>query len=97
MFKIEDERHAELLAGEFPSLAAAVVELRRLASLPWNEVPNAAPCASWRTCGRNYEVVEYDDSVRPWEELSRVTALHVSAEGTKWLAPELETLGFDSR
>lgn len=91
VFKIEDERHAEPLPGEFSSLAAAAVELRRLAALPWNQVPNVAPCTNWRTCGRKYEVVEYDVSTRPWKELNRVTALEVSAEGIKWLAPEIQT------
>jgi len=93
VFKIEDERHAEPLPGEFSSLAAAAVELRRLSTLPWDQVPNVAPCTNWRTCGRTYEVVEYDVSARPWKELNRVTAFEVGAEGVKWLAPELQSLG----
>ena len=93
MFKIEDERHAEPQPGEFLSLAAAAVELRRLSTLPWDQAPNVAPCTNWRTCGRTYEVVEYDVSGLPWEELKRVTALEVSAEGAKWLDPELQRLG----
>lgn len=95
LFKIEDERHAEPQAGEFTSLAAAAVELRRLSGLPWDHAPNVAPCTNWRTCGRTYEVVEYDASFQPWKELNRVTALEVTAEGTKWLAPELKTLEVD--
>ncbi len=64
MFVIEDEAHAEWF-GEFPTLEAATAELRRLKELPWDEAPNVAPCTSWRTCGRTYEVVEYDTSSEP--------------------------------
>jgi hypothetical protein len=85
MFKIEDELHAEPQAGQFDTFDAAIAELRRRAELPWNESPNIAPCASWQTCGRNYEIVEYDDSSRPWLELSRTLALQVSCEGARWL------------
>ena len=92
MFKIEDERHAEPQAGEFSSLAAVACELRRLAQLPWDQAPNVAPCTNWTTCGRTYEVVEYDNSTRPWEELKRVPALEVDAQGARWLAPEIERL-----
>lgn len=93
MFKIEDERHAESRPGEFPTLAAAALELCKLSALPWDQAPNVAPCTNWRSCGRTYEVVEYDVSVHPWKELSRVTALEVSAEGAKWLAPGMQSLG----
>ena len=85
MFKIEDERHAEPQAGEFATFKAAVAELRRRAQLPWNEAPNVAPCTSWETCGRNYEIGEYDDSKRPWLELARTPALEISRDGAKWL------------
>jgi hypothetical protein len=92
MFKIEDERHAEPQAGEFSSLAAVSSELRRLAQLPWDQAPNVAPCTNWITCGRTYEVVEYDNSTLPWQELKRVPALEVDAQGARWLAPEIERL-----
>src|SRR5262249_28629356 len=71
VFVIEDERHAEP-QGEFASLDAAVAELHRRAALPWDEEPNVAPCTGWRTCGRTYEVIEYDNSARPWKELRRI-------------------------
>lgn len=93
MFKIEDERHAEPQSGEFSSLSDVAVELRRLSTLPWDQPPNVAPCINWRTCGRVYEVVEYDVSARPWKELNRVTVLEVGADGVKWLAPEWQSLG----
>ena len=92
MFKIEDERHAEPQAGEFSSLAAVASELRRLAQMPWDQAPNVAPCTNWKTCGRTYEVVEYDNSTQPWQELKRVPALEVDSRGARWLAPEIERL-----
>ena len=82
MFKIEDERHTEPHAGE----------LRRLAHLPWDKWPNLAPCANWATCGRTYEVVEYDDSTQPWRELRRLPALGIDAQGVRWLSVEIEKL-----
>jgi hypothetical protein len=48
-------------------------------------VPNVAPCTSWRTCGRLYEIVEYDDSERPWKELGRTQVLEINALGLRWI------------
>jgi hypothetical protein len=85
MFVIEDERHAEQQPGEFVSFEDALVELQRRARLPWDSVPNKAPCTSWRTCGRTYEIVEYDFSTIPWRELRRVPILEMTANETSWL------------
>jgi hypothetical protein len=95
MFVIEDERHAELQDGEFASLAEAVEELKRRATIPWNEAPNVAPCTSWRTCGRTYEVVEYDMTEALWKQLQRHAMLEVTAEGAKWLSPHIIALSKD--
>jgi hypothetical protein len=84
IFMIEDELHAEP-KGVYKSLSDAVAELHRLASLPWDEAPNVAPCQQWRTCGRNYEIVEYDTSSSPWTELSRLECLEITAKGIRWL------------
>ena len=84
MFVIEDESHAEP-QGEFASLDAALDELRRRATLDWDEAPNQAPCMSWQTCGRRYEVVEYDDSANPWVEVRRLPVLKISSAGPEWL------------
>lgn len=86
MFKIEDERHAEPQEGEYGSFADAVAELQRRAGMPWDEEPNVAPCGQWHTCGRTYEIVEYDTSSTPWRELSRLPYLEVAAGGTRWLS-----------
>ena len=85
MFGIEDEWHAERVA-EFATRDEALVELRRLAALPWDEAPNVAPCTSWLTCGRHYELVEYDTKATPWHELGRTPMLEVSQNGTNWLS-----------
>jgi hypothetical protein len=84
VFLIEDEIHAEPQPGEYQTLADAMAELRRRAGLPWDEPPNAAPCTSWRTCGRNYEIIEYDTSIVPWTELRRMPALEIGAKGASW-------------
>jgi hypothetical protein len=83
MFVIEDESHAEHI-GQYSNPAEAMAELRRLAELSWDEAPNRAPCMSWRTCGRRYELVEYDTSYATWRELKRTSILNVSAEGAAW-------------
>ena len=84
MFKIEDESHAEPQKGEFDSFEAAMNELKSRAQLPWDEAPNRCPCTSWKTCGRNYQIIEYDDSTIPWKELDRHDVLTVSAQGVIW-------------
>lgn len=83
MFTVEDEAHAEP-QGEFEAFEDAMGEVQRRASIPWDSEPNVAPCLSWKTCGRRYEIVEYDARSRPWRELQRVLALEVSAAGVKW-------------
>ena len=84
MFIIEDEAHAELQDGEFETQPDAMVELHRRAAIPWDQAPNLAPCTSWQTCGRRYELVEYDKSATPWIELSRRPILDISAQGVRW-------------
>jgi hypothetical protein len=85
VFLIEDESHAEPQEGEFPTLRAAINELERRATIPWDQPPNLAPCTGWRTCGRDYQVIEYDTSTTPWRELRRMPFLRVSAKGIEWL------------
>lgn len=83
MFVIEDEIHCDW-HGEYARLADAIAELRRRAALPWDEPPNAAPCTSWQTCGREYVIIEFDDAQSPCKELRRIPAFEVSAAGVKW-------------
>ena len=66
LFRIEDELHAESMDGDFDFFQAALAEVRRLAATSWGEAPNIAPCQSWQTCGRHYEIVEYDISTQPY-------------------------------
>ncbi len=90
MFVIEDEIHAEQ-GGEYASFDEALAELRRRAGISWDQPPNQAPCMNWRTCGRGYALIQYDDSRVPWEELLRVHVLEVSSSGVRWAA------GFESQ
>jgi hypothetical protein len=84
VFVIEDDLHAEP-QGQFPSFEHAIEELKRRATIPWDEHPNRAPCTSWSTCGRAYEVIEYDNSETPWKELRRIAVLAVSGKEVRWL------------
>jgi len=84
IFVIEDDAHAEL-CGEFATMETAVAELERRAAIPWNEAPNVAPCMSWRTCGRRYEIVEYAATEASWKERVRTPFLNISATGVHWL------------
>ena len=88
MFVIEDEAHAEPQEGLFQTRQQAVAELQRRAAVPWDEEPNRAPCTNWVNCGRRYELVEYDDTVLPWKELSRNLILNISAAGVRWATLE---------
>ena len=87
-FYIEDIFHGELLSGNYRTIADAQAELKRRASIPWDEEPNRPPCTSWETCGRTYHIVEYDNSKRPWKELQRIPSLEISELGVTWLMLE---------
>ena len=91
IFVIEDELHAET-HGEFTEFAGALIELRRRAETPWDCEPNQAPCQSWATCGRKYEVIEYDNAQTPWKILRRTKALDISKDGVVWHIPFVDTL-----
>lgn len=83
IFVVEDQVHAESL-GEFPTLAEAWDELHRLSLIPWSDLPNVAPCQSWSTCGREYEIVEYETTTLPWTRIRCFAGLEVSAQGVVW-------------
>jgi hypothetical protein len=91
MFVITDEFHDET-QGEFADPDFALAELRRRAKIPWDREPNLAPCTGWRTCGRRYEIVEYDEPVAPRREVSRVRVLEIDAKGVRWQG-DYETRG----
>jgi hypothetical protein len=83
LFVIEDEAHAEQ-CSEHTTLAEAVDRLKQLSVLPWDAEPNLAPCTSWKTCGRRYEIIEYDTTSLPWKERRRIPALEINAKGVHW-------------
>ena len=83
MLIIEDESHCET-QGEYPDFKRSLEELRRRAKIPWDQEPNRAPCTSWRTCGRRYQVIEGNETTSGWKELRRIIIVEISAEGIKW-------------
>jgi hypothetical protein len=85
MIVIEDMIHCEH-CGTYATFEEAIGELRRRASIPWDQSPNQAPCMSWMTCGREYHVTEFDSSQKPWALLRRVSVLNVSSKGSNWSA-----------
>jgi hypothetical protein len=87
-FVINDDTHAEPQPGEFRSMDEAVAALRERARIPWHQEPNRAPCMSWRTCERVFDIIEFAE-IRPWRyEVRRVRALQISSAGVKW-SPKL--------
>jgi len=78
MFIIQDEIHSEPQEGRYDTFEEASVELRRRASLPWDEPPNRPPCVSWRTCERRYVIIDLESS-------RRTPFLQLSADNTVWL------------
>ena len=83
-FQIEDEMHAEP-QGDFDTFEEAVTELTRRAKINWDKEPNRCPCTSWKTCGRDYQILEYDCSTKPyWTLLKTTPVLSISAKGVIW-------------
>ena len=89
IFVIEDQSHCEHI-GQFDSLSAAWTELRRLSAIPRDTPPNVCPCTSWRTCSRDYEIIEYQTACAPWHEVRRLAGLEVSATGVVWGADAID-------
>ena len=83
IFVIEDEAHSEW-CGEFPTFEGALNELKARAEIPWDSKPNQCPCTNWKNCGRNYEIIEFDNTRKPWEEINRTSVLEISAKGVVW-------------
>ena len=82
MFVIEDGIHSDW-HGEFSNLEEALSELRRRANIKWGVEPNQAPCSSWKTCGREYWIIEFESDLES-KEIRRFKALEISASGVKW-------------
>lgn len=63
-FVVEDDFHSDTV-GTFASREEALAFVRRLGSDPEAD-ENRPPCMSWRTCRREYHLLECDDSTLPW-------------------------------
>ena len=79
----EDEMHAKWCGGD-ESFNEALTELKLCSGMDWDKEPNVCPCTNWKNCGRDYEIVKFDNSRKPWVELSRESVLGVSAKGSEW-------------
>ncbi len=91
IFIIEDESHDEW-CGEFTSYEDALKELKARANLPWDTAPNQCPCMNWKTCSRNYEIIEFDNSKDGhWKVMSRTPIFEISSKGVIW-NPNLHNL-----
>lgn len=75
IFVVQDEFHAEQM-GRFADHGSAIAYLERLKAEP-SAPENRPPCTSWRTCRRDYALLEYDDTTRPWTLLSSEAAFTV--------------------
>ena len=86
VFDLFDTIHLEMdpRRDQFESFAEALIEILRRADLPWDQYPNRAPCRGWATCGREYEIREYETGVDPWKLIRAVPVVYVSAAGVAW-------------
>ncbi len=89
MFILEDEIHCE--QEQFATFELALAKAQWLAQIPWDERPNRAPCTSWRTCGRDYCIVEAerDETTGSWAFGQTLPIFEISAQGILW-APDFE-------
>ena len=83
-FSIEENLHSDSWDG-FSSYEDALEELKRRSKIPWDKEPNVCPCTSWRTCERNYAIVQYRVQNDEWEEIACEWLLDISSKGVKWL------------
>jgi len=77
---IEDQIHCEWI-WKYNSISDATSELQRLLKLPWNKDKNLAPCMSYKTCGREYELIEYNIKWDIWDEVSRYPIFDIKSSG----------------
>jgi hypothetical protein len=82
---IVDDVHCENQEGKFDRFEDAVAELKRRATIPWDQAPNQAPCMGWKKCGREYCIEEYDiTDPHHWKMVRRVEVLKISSKEIKW-------------
>ncbi len=81
-FSLFDEIHCELV-DSYPTFADALAEVARRCELPWNASPNRAPCRSWKTCGRKYQIREYTSKTSS-TLLGSCDICDVNSTGIEW-------------
>ncbi|HUG66417.1 MAG TPA: hypothetical protein VMM76_01620 [Pirellulaceae bacterium] len=82
-FNVYDDIHCDL-CGKFCTFAEALAEIRRRCAIPWDQLPNRAPCKSWKTCGRKYRIREYSSPTSD-RLLNSTDICDINADGIKWL------------
>ena len=81
---IEDEFHCEYI-WEFDILEDAISELKKLSVTKWMEWRNRPPCTSWKTCVRDYLLMEFSDTTKsPWKQERRENIFSINENGIKW-------------
>ena len=79
-FVLEDDIHAEYIA-EFDTFDSALKKAEELAALPWDDEQNKCPCSSWKTCERQYDIVEFQVIGDNWGEINRTEVFKISSAG----------------
>jgi hypothetical protein len=87
IYQIEDTNHAEII-GTFDTFENALTELTNIYNIPWNTSPNICPCLNFETCGRDYEIYEYDNSTMPWKYLNSIFICSIYKDKYKWYYQE---------
>jgi hypothetical protein len=85
-FAINDSIHLDQ-EGTYRSIDAALARLRQLARQPWDAAPNRAPCSSWESCGRDWEILEYEVETIPWQLRETIPAVSISRDAVTWHSP----------
>ncbi|MDC7125383.1 MAG: hypothetical protein PQJ46_07440 [Spirochaetales bacterium] len=84
MFIVEDQNHCQYM-GKYETYEAAIEKLNELSRIPWDQEPNRCPCRSWRTCEREYVIIEGKNENDKWVQISRTNFLKISYAGVEWL------------
>jgi len=83
VYIIEDQIHAEII-GEFESLESAQQEIQRIVKVPFGIGSNRCPCTNWNNCKRSYELIKYNKTRNPWNEISRKEIFSISRNGIEY-------------
>ena len=83
IFVLEDNVHAEHV-GEYELFNDALEKAKELYLIPWDKEPNKCPYLSWKTCGREYRIVNFEVVQDKWNELARSEIFSISSSKKEW-------------